>query len=239
MIISAISDLDPLGLDLEPFWDILKKARKPDLLLFAGDMYEFQSPETYGLILDFIKLIKWKCPIIAVFGNREFDEDIDDIKKICKNKIKFLMEESIILKIKNKKIGIVGSRGSIDVPTWWQFHNISDIKGIYKERIDNIRKLLEDLKSDIKIFLSHYSPTYKTLKGENQKLFPYLGTEKLEKIIIETKPTFVIHGHAHYGVPLAFVDSVPVFNVCFEINKKIVEIDSDNLPKSGLHKFTK
>jgi hypothetical protein len=40
MIISAISDLDILGLDLEPFYDTLKKASKPDLLLFAGDMYE-------------------------------------------------------------------------------------------------------------------------------------------------------------------------------------------------------
>jgi Icc-related predicted phosphoesterase len=238
MIISAISDLDPLGVDLEPFYDILKKARKPDLLMFAGDMYEYQNPEAYGLILDFVKMVKWDCPIVAVLGNREFDEDFDDIKKASKKRIKFLMEESITLNIGSRSIGIVGSRGSLDVPTWWQFHHISGIEDIYKERIDNIRKMLKELKTDIKILLTHFSPTYKTLKGENPRYFSGMASKRLEKVLVETRPTFAVHGHAHYGIPLAFVESVPVFNVCFEINKKIVEIDPYNLPKTGLKRFT-
>ena len=237
MIISAISDLDILGMDLEPFWDILKKAKEPDLLMFAGDMYEFEAPEVYGLILDFIKLRKWKCPIVAVFGNREFDEDIDDIMKITKKRITFLQDESIELKINNRKVGIVGSRGSLDVPTWWQYHHVSGIKDEYKERAAYLKKMLADIKSDIKILLTHYSPTYKTLKGENKSVYPYLGSEKLEKVLIDTRTDFAVHGHAHYGMPLAFVGSIPVFNVSLEINKKMVEIDPDNLPKTGLKKF--
>ncbi|MFH1473871.1 MAG: metallophosphoesterase [Candidatus Aenigmatarchaeota archaeon] len=237
MIISAISDLDVLGLDLEPFWDILKKARKPDLLLFAGDMYDFGNPEAYGLILDFIKMIKWDCPIVAVFGNHEFDEDIDDIRKASRNKIKFLVDESTELKIKGKSVGIVGSRGSIDVPTWWQFHHVSGIGDTYKERTEKIKEMLALLKTDIKILLTHYSPTYKTLKGESQNIYPYLGSNKLEKVLIKTRPDFAVHGHAHNGIPLAFVEGVPVFNVCFTANKKLVEIDMDNMPKTGLKKF--
>ena len=239
MIINAISDLDALGMDLEPFWDILKKAKKPDLFLLAGDIYEYRSPEIYGLILDFLKLRKWKCPIIAVFGNREFDEDIDDIKKVCKKRITFLEDESIELKIKNEKVGIVGTRGSLDVPTWWQWKNIPGIKKKYKDRIEKIKDLLNNLKTDIKILLTHYSPTYKTLKGEDPDIYNVLGSKKLEKILKETKTTFAVHGHAHYGIPLAFVDSIPVFNVAFTVNRKIVEIDTNNLPKSGLVKFTK
>jgi len=237
MIISATSDLDILGMDLEPFWDILKKANEPDLLLFAGDMYEFESPEVYGLIIDFIKLRKWACPIVAVFGNREFEEDVDDIKKITKKRITFLDDDSTVLKINNKKIGIVGSRGPLDTPTWWQFNNIPGIRDEYKSRIENIKKMLLELKGDIKILLTHFSPTYKTLRGESQKVYPSLGSEKMENVLKETRPTFAVHGHAHYGIPLAFVDSVPVFNVCLEINKKIVEIDPSNLPKTGLKKF--
>ncbi len=237
MIISAISDLDVLGLDMEPFWDIMKKARKPDLLLFAGDMYEFENPEAYGLILDFIKLIKWDCPIVAVFGNREFDEEIDDIKKASKNKIKFLNEESTELKIKGKSIGIVGSRGSLDIPTWWQFNHVLGIGDTYKERTEKIKEMLAGLKTDIKILLTHYSPTYKTLKGESPKYYGGMGSKKLEKVLKETRPTFAVHGHAHYGIPLAFVEGVPVFNVCFELNKRIVEIDPEKLPKTGLKKF--
>ncbi len=239
MIITATGDLEELGTDLETFWDMLKKVRKPDLLLFAGDMYEYKTPEVYSLFLDFIKRIKWKCPIIAVFGNSEFDEDRDHIKKICKKRIRFLEDESIELKIKNKRVGIVGTEGSLDIPTWWQWRNIPDIKKSYNEIRENTRRLLKALKTDIKILLMHYAPTYKTLKGEDTELYGVLGSKKYEKILIETKPDFVVHGHAHYGIPLAFVGPVPVFNVAVTVNRKIVEIDTNDLPKAGLAKFTR
>ena len=237
MLVSAISDLDPLGVDLEPFWDVIKKANEPDLFLLGGDIYEYRNPEIYGLILDFIKLKKWVCPIIAVFGNREFDEDIDEIKKICKSRITFLDDESIELKVKNKKVGIVGTRGSLDFPTWWQSTHVPDIRKAYLERIKKCEELLDKLKVDIKILLSHYAPTYKTLVGENPKIHSVLGSKKFENVLVKTKTSFAIHGHAHYGTALAFVDSIPIFNVSFTVNRKIVEIDTDNLPKTGLHKF--
>jgi len=239
MLVSAISDLDPLGVDLEPFWDVIKKANEPDLFLLGGDIYEYRNPEIYGLILDFIKMKKWVCPIIAVFGNREFDEDIDEIKKICKSRITFLDDESIELKVKNKKVGIVGTRGSLDFPTWWQSTHVPDIRKAYLERIKKCGELLENLKVDIKILLSHYAPTYKTLVGENPKIHSVLGSKKFEDVLVKTKTSFAIHGHAHYGTALAFVDSIPIFNVSFTVNRKIVEIDTDNLPKTGLHKFVK
>lgn len=239
MLVSAISDLDPLGMDLEPFWEMIKAAKEPDLFLLAGDIYEYRSPEIYGLILDFIKLKKWSCPIIAVFGNREFDEDIDEIKKICKNKIIFLDDESIELKIKNKRVGIVGTRGSLDMPTWWQSKHVPDVRKAYQDKIKKCEELLEKLKVDTKILLSHYAPTYKTLVGEDPRIYGVLGSKKFENILIKTKTSFAVHGHAHYGTPIAFVDSIPIFNVAFSVNRKIVEIDPDNLPKTGLHKYSR
>lgn len=239
MLISAVADLDVLGLDLEPFWDAIKLSKEPDLFLLAGDIYEYRNTENYGLLIDFIKLRKWKCPIVAVFGNREFDEDIDEVKKICKGRITFLDDESIELKIKDEKVGIVGTRGSLDSPTWWQSTHVKDIGKAYAERTKKCEQLLNDLKVDIKILLSHYSPTYKTLVGENPKIYSALGSRNFESVLISTKTNLSIHGHAHYGTPLAFVDSIPVFNVAFDINKKIVEIDTDKLPKPGLHKFVR
>jgi len=239
MLISAISDLDTLGMDLEPFWDIIKTAKEPDIFLLAGDMYDYRTPENYDLLLDFIKLKKWNCPIFAIYGNHEFDEDIDEIKKICGKRITFLDEESIELKIKNKSIGIVGSRGSLDFPTWWQSKHVSNIRKAYLDRIKKCEKLLQNLEVDIKILLSHYAPTYKTLVGENPRIYSSLGSKKFEKVLVKTKTNFAVHGHAHYGKPIAFVGGIPVFNVSFEINRKIVEIDTDKLPKTGLHKFVK
>jgi len=83
----------------------------------------------------------------------------------------------------------------------------------------------------------HYAPTYKTLEGEQEYVYSMLGCKKFEQVISETKPTLVVHGHAHNGIPLAFIDSIPVFNVSLPVNKKIVQIDLDNLPKPGLMKF--
>jgi len=237
MLIAATSDLDYLGVNLEPFWEALKKVIQPDLFLFAGDMYEYRNPDQYGTILDFIKLRNWKCPIVAIFGNREFPEDEDDIKKVCGKKITFLNDESIVLKIKNKTVGIVGSRGSLDMPTWWQSHHVKGVKDMYQQKIEKAEKLLKELDTDIKILLTHYATTYKTLKGEDPDIYPGLGSQKYEKVIEQTKPTFVIHGHVHFGIPLAFVNSIPVFNVSFHLNKKIVEIDTENLPKIGLKKY--
>lgn len=237
MIIAAVSDLDTLGSNIERFWSLLQDLKKPDLFLFVGDMYQYKNVEQYNTILSFLKKLKFSMPIIAVFGNREFEQEQDKIKTICKNKIKFLDDESIELKIKGKIVGIVGSRGSLDQPTFWQSRYVQGIRDVYLERIEKIRKLLESLKSDVKVLLTHYSPTYKTLKGENPPAYPGLGSKKLEKILVETKITFAMHGHAHYGIPLAFVDSIPVFNVALSVNKKIVEINTDKLPKLGLMKF--
>ncbi len=239
MIIGAISDLDTLGVDLEPFLDMIEKVKQPDLFLLAGDIYEYRSPEIYGLVLDFLRLRKWDCPIVAVFGNREFEEDKDEIKKVCKKRITFLDEECIELKIKDRTVGIVGSQGSLDAPTWWQFRHVRGINKIYDERREKVIKLLKELKTDVKILLTHYSPTFKTLKGEDPRIFDGLGSKRYEKVLTETNPTFVVHGHAHYGIPLAFVGSIPVFNVAFTLNKKIVLIDPENLPKHGPSKLTK
>lgn len=238
MIVGAISDLDVLGMELEPFWDVIKINDQPDLLLLAGDMYEFESPENYETILDFIDLRGWKCPIVGVFGNREFDEDKDIIRSVAKGRMTILDNESIVLNIGGKKVGIVGSKGVLDVPTWWMFANIPDIKDIHSDSRKKLEVLLNDLKCDIKIFLSHYAPTYKTLRGENKKIYGNLGSQKMEEVLTNTKTTFAVHGHSHYGIPLAFVNSIPVFNVCFLINRDIVKIDTDNLPKDGIHKFT-
>lgn len=237
MIISAVSDLDALQENYEPFFEALRNARKPDLLLFAGDMYERSQPENYRIILDMIDKVGWKCPVVAIFGNREFEQHYGRIREICGKRIRFLDDESLIIKISGREIGIVGSKGSIDQPTWWQLTNIPNIRKIYRERAEKLALLLKELRTEIKILLTHYAPTYKTMKGENPRAYGGLGYKGLENALIEAKATFAIHGHAHYGTVQAFIDSIPVFNVAFPVNKKIVEIDTDNLPKAGLAKF--
>lgn len=240
MIILAVSDLDSLEGDYEQFFSLLKKASEPDLFLLAGDMYIEDKPEKYKIILDYFKKLGWKCPIVACFGNREFEQRYGEIRKVCGSRIKFLDDESFKLAIKGKTIGIVGSKGCIDQPTWWQIKTIPNIRKFYKERAEKIRQLLMQMKTDIKILLTHYAPTYQTLKGENPNIYGGLGCNGLEKTLVETKTTFAVHGHAHLGSQIGFVDSIPIFNVALPVNKGLTRIDTDDLPtpqKKGLNRF--
>ena len=120
MIIAAISDLESFSSDLRPLKEMFKEIKKPDLILFAGDLYDYKKPENYKEIAKLLEELKFDCPIIAVFGNREFPEDVNKIRKYSGNVIKFLDDETAEMKIKNKTIGIVGSRGCLDKPTFWQ-----------------------------------------------------------------------------------------------------------------------
>lgn len=240
MIILAVSDLDSLEGDYEQFWQLLEKAEEPDLFLLAGDMYVEDKPEDYKIILEYFEKLKWECPIVACFGNREFEQRYGEIKNICGQRIRFLNDEAVELKIRGKSIGIVGSKGCLDQPTWWQMKANPQIRKFYRERAEKIRSLLQNLKTDIKILLTHYAPSYQTLKGENPRIYGGLGCSVLEKILMKTKATFAVHGHAHLGSPLGFAGIMPIFNVALPVNKGLTRIDTANLPvppKKGLSGF--
>ena len=70
----------------------------------------------------------------------------------------------------------------------------------------------------------HYSPTQKTLIGEDKFRWPNMGSRKMETVIIENKLDAVIHAHAHYGTKYAEINGIPIYNVSLPLNKKIVEI---------------
>ncbi|MCD6226711.1 MAG: metallophosphoesterase [Candidatus Aenigmarchaeota archaeon] len=234
MLISAISDIhSPLYFDL--FVKAMNKYNEnPDLFILAGDIIDAGKTEEFQKVYN-VLFGKINCPIIAVYGNNEYQQ----IRMILENKfsdITFLDDESIVLDIKGKKVGIVGSQGSLDRPTFWQRNNIPNIYDIYKQRIQKVSELLENLECDFKILVIHYVPTYKILKGENEKYYPQLGSKAYESVIRKTHPDLVICGHSHNGIKETWVNTTPVFNAAIPVNKEIVNIDTEKL-KPGLEKF--
>lgn len=221
--------------------DFLKSVEKInekiDLILLAGDMTERdlieKEIEEYRKIQNAF-FGKFFAPIIAVFGNTENLEYRETLKKEISN-VKFLDDAYMELKVGEEKVLIYGTSGSLDEPTKWQKIHIPNIQQIYKTRITKAESVLKSY-SGTKILLTHYSPTYKTLEGENPLFYQNLGSIEFEKVILETKPNLVVHGHAHYGSKFAWVDKVPVFNVAFPLNKSVVIIDTEKI-RPGLQKF--
>lgn len=232
MRIAATADIhSPTYFEL--FRKSLQKVKRPDLFLLAGDICAAGHKEQYKNVIEAVRK-KIDCPIVACFGNTEFEQDYEKIKEIAPEVI-FLVDEPLVLERKN--IGIVGTKGCLDQPTYWQKKNIAGIEMIYKQRFEKVSALLKNMKAEIKILLMHYSPTHLTLKGEKPFAYGSLAYKKFERVIAETKPSLVIHAHAHHGTQQAFIDSVPIFNVSLPANNRIVEIDLSNLPKAGLKNF--
>ena len=50
--------------------------------------------------------------------------------------------------------------------------------------------------ADLVILLTHYAPTYETLRGERREIWPMLGTKRLEDALMNLN-VLAIHGHSH------------------------------------------
>ena len=208
----------------------------PDLFLLAGDVINRGKVDEYQKVSN-VFFGKINCPIVACFGNSEFGPETRVLIENQITDIKFVNDESLVLEIQGKSVGIVGSLGSLDRPTIWQKNNKPGIMEEYKNRIGLIDNLLAELKADFKILLIHYTPTYRILEGENPRIFPELGSNDYEKILAERKPNLVITAHSHRGSKEAWIDTIPIFNVSLPVNNEIVVIDTEKSLKPGLEKF--
>lgn len=193
-----------------------------DLFILAGDIiYKGELDE----IDKVVEAIRVDCPIVAVFGNEEYEHLHEAIRKRTSSKIRYLEEETYVLKVEGESLAVVGSKGSLDRPTFWQRKNMPNIWQTYNETREKVGKLVSRLKSDYKCLLLHYAPTYKTLVGEKPSQYPEMGSKKYEKLILNNKLDLVIHGHSHEGKSYAEIATTPVYNVALPLTEKITIIE--------------
>jgi len=203
---------------------------KVSFLLLAGDIVDggkFDQLENVKVLLD-----KVDVPILGCFGNNEYEDKEDLVKEKLSN-VKFLNDELFETNVEGVKVNVVGSRGVLDEPTFWQKKNVPGIDEIYRNRILKLHKIAEECNGDIKILMLHYPPTLKILKGENPRFLKQMGSNRLEDLV----PKFdaVITGHAHRGQPFTEVFGGPVYNVSLPLRGDIVIL---NVEKGrGLERF--
>jgi Icc-related predicted phosphoesterase len=68
-----------------------------------------------------------------------------------------------------------------------------------EEVAERLRTALLGLTADVRIALTHYSPSADTLRGEPPEIFPFLGSYLLAEAIDDSGADLAVHGHAHYG----------------------------------------
>ncbi len=169
---------------------------------------------------------KLNCPVVACFGNDDYDSIKDILRTKGQGTLIFLDDELMTFTIDGMKITVIGSRGVLDHPTFWQSRNIKDIRETYTKRVVTLDSLFKEAKtlSSFIILLTHYAPTFTTLKGELQRDFAQMGSRRVEELLKRHSPTLAIHGHAHQGLRKTKLNNTHVYNVTLSLNRQIVVI---------------
>jgi len=207
----------------------------PDLILLAGDMIYRGRVEEFPKVLEPLESLGSR--IVAVFGNEEYDDLKPQLLEAYGDRVLWLDDQGAEVQVRGVGVWIVGSRGSLKKPTTWQSKHIPGIEEIYRARVSLLDELLAEARGRQAILLTHYAPTFKTLVGENPKIWSRLGHPRLERVIKRRRPALVIHGHAHNGSKEARVGGVPVYNVSFPVWRTIVKLTIPLAEGVGLESY--
>lgn len=237
MRIAAVGDVHGPE-NLEAVRTDLDRLGPVDLFLLAGDTTDRNDIEAFGSVLKAIRE-RVSAPIWAVFGNNEYHHDHPTYiaRYAGAFRVRFLQDEAATFEAGGRRVRIVGSLGSLDRPTWWQRKNLPHLAEEYRRRIEILDGLLSG--DDVRMLLTHYPPTYVTMGGEKEEWRPELGCKALEPVLLRRRPTLVIHGHIHKGVPAGdlrprfdrlddFGDdptAVPVHNVAYPVRRAIATFE--------------
>jgi predicted phosphodiesterase len=232
--VGCVGDVhSPKNLDM--FSKAMKKFKDKsfDLFILAGDSIHKGFLKGFNLVLEVLNEYL-SCPIIACFGNEDYIQLEEKFVSQFGEYVTFLNDSSKIFQLKDKKIGVIGTRGVLDKPTSWQAANIPHILGIYEQRLHTIDALLNDFESkkiskelDYSLLVSHYAVGFSLLFGEKERLYPLMGSKRMEDILLGHKnlPTVVIHAHAHNATKFHVeLGSHTIFNVSFPATRSITRL---------------
>ena len=197
-------------------------AEQADVLLLAGDLTDYGLPEEARLLVR--ELTVAKVPVIAVFGNHDYESGrADEVKQV-------LVEGGVtVLDGDSAEVqgvgfagvkGFAGGFGERALQSWGE----PILKRFVREAVDEALKLegaLARLRTPKRIALMHYSPIRSTVESEALEIMPFLGSSRLEDPLNRYPVFAVVHGHAHRGNPEGRTAAgVPVYNVALPLLRR-------------------
>ncbi|MEM2020644.1 MAG: metallophosphoesterase [Zestosphaera sp.] len=200
---------------------------KPDVCVFAGDMVDEGKADDLDVVVNEVKTKFPNTPIISIFGNEEYHE-YEDVFMSRYPELMWLNDSMSILEVRGVKTAFVGSRGSLDRLTYWQKRNKPELRLVYAERPKIIKELVSEARkhADVVVLVTHYAPAFLTVKGEPERVYPFMGSQLMEKMVKETRPELVIHAHAHNArVIEATLGNTRIYNVSLPARKSVTQIE--------------
>jgi Icc-related predicted phosphoesterase len=176
-----------------------------DVLLLAGDLTRHGTCAEAQVVAD--EFAGLPVPVIAVLGNHDYHSDEQDriTELLTARGITVLEGTNTTIRIGQSTLGIAGVKGfggGFAGKSGSAFGE-PEMKAFIRHTLaisDRLRAALARLDGvDVKVALTHYSPTPDTLRGEPPEIFPFLGCYQLAEAIDATGVDLAVHGHAHFG----------------------------------------
>lgn len=223
LTIAAMADIHVGKTNFGPYQELFSEiSEKADILLLCGDLTGRGYPSEAEQLAT--ELQSCRIPVVGVLGNHDYEEDKqDEIKEILrKGKMHFVDEEPFIM----QNVGFAGVKGFSGGfgPHLLTPFGEPATKAFAKEGSNealHLESLLNDLETEKKVVLLHYSPIRETVVNEPVEIFPFLGSSHLMAAIDTYNAAAAFHGHAHHGTLSGkTMKGVPVYNVAYPLMKE-------------------
>ncbi|HJP72234.1 MAG TPA: metallophosphoesterase [Candidatus Limnocylindria bacterium] len=193
----------------------VRATESADVLLLAGDLTDYGLAEEAHVLAG--ELAGAQLPVVAVLGNHDFESGTPaEVASILKEAgVRVLDGDAVEI----KGIGFAGAKGfgggfgAGALGSWGE----PAVKAFVQAALDEALKLetaLARLRMEQRVVLLHYSPVARTVEGEPEPIYPFLGSSRLEEPIDRFATSVVFHGHAHHGTLEGSTrGGTPVYNV--------------------------
>ena len=197
-----------------------------DVLLLAGDLTRIGREDELRVLLD--ELDDIDVPRIAVLGNHDYESDAAPrlVELLCASGVHVLDGESATVSVGSATVGVAGTKGfgggfagacgsDFGEPEMKAFVRTT------KHHAEGLHRALDDLRTDVRVALTHFAPVKDTLGAERPEIYPFLGSYLLGEAIDAAGADLVVHGHAHNGIEKGVTaGGIPVRNVALPVIKR-------------------
>lgn len=223
MRLAAVADIHLKAEDHEKnVREFLPVNEMADALVIAGDFTNHGLPDEMRGVLAVLEHVR--VPIIGVLGNHDHESgNQDELAGMLRVAGVHLLDGHCF---EVNGVGFAGTKGFAGGFSPYELMPFGEggIKTFVEVAEREAIKLdygLEQLRSQMKVAITHYAPIKDTVVGEPEPIFPFLGSSRLQRALDKHKPALALHGHAHHGSFSGETKAgVKVHNVALQILKE-------------------
>jgi Icc-related predicted phosphoesterase len=229
--IAAIGDLHiwgPVPKALFPEFETLRD--RADALVFTGDITNNGMLVQAERAAELLSLAQ--IPIVAVMGNHD-RRALRRTSRYCaileRAGVHFLDGTTYTLDSRGTKLGFAGVSGSgggfwpEEGPDTQVRRAAQQLAVRARREAARLDRALHSLDTELKVVVTHVSPTLTTLVGEPKAKFWLLGNSVFGRVVDRHGVDLVLHGHAHRGNQFGKTpNGIPVCNVAHAVSRGIV-----------------